>query len=178
MAMPVRKRGSPFFEHFFSFDWDIHFTNIFPIFKQFIQLNYKASHGMPTNPICKFSASRSLSCAMELNITPPCLLVNGLGYEIFIVDSTSDRECCVPSNHIAPMPLMVIWIESLLLKHPIQHVSFFLLFIDWIFDKVQMSRWMDHIAENPVEWWQKFLSTTILFHSTWRLCNSYGKSRK
>lgn len=92
-------------------------TNQFQVKKSLInlllfQLNIerKAAYGMSANPICKFSASRSLSCAMELNITPPCLWINGLGHDVFIIDSNNEKECRVQSNHIAPMPMMVIFL--------------------------------------------------------------------
>lgn len=73
-----------------------------------MNIDRKASLEISATPICKFSASRSLSCAMELNVTPPCLLINSLGFEIFIIEPMSERECCVQSNYIIiPMTITV-----------------------------------------------------------------------
>lgn len=95
-------------KHFPSF-WSKFFLTI-SSFSLFLQLNIdrKASLEISATPICKFSASRSLSCAMELNFTPPCLLINGLGFDIFIIEPMSEKECCVQSNYIIiPMTITV-----------------------------------------------------------------------
>lgn len=55
----------------------------------------------PSVPLCKFSASRPLSCTMKLDIIPWCLLVNSLGYPIKIVDAANENDCYIPSNGIA-----------------------------------------------------------------------------
>lgn len=52
-------------------------------------------------PLYKYSASRSLSCALKLEIAPSCLFINSLGFDVTIVDSTNDKEFSIPSNHIA-----------------------------------------------------------------------------
>lgn len=45
---------------------------------------------------------------MELNVTPTYLLINGLGYELFIVEPTSKKEFSIPSNYVVvPMALQV-----------------------------------------------------------------------
>lgn len=73
-----------------------------------LHIERKTSLEIQTAPICKFSASRSLSCTMELNVTPSCLLINGLGYELFIIEPITQKECCVPSNYImVPMTFQV-----------------------------------------------------------------------
>lgn len=64
-------------------------------------------------PICKFSASRSLACTMELNIAPSCLLINGFGFEIFIIEPQSEKECSIPSNYIiVPMAFQVDYMQT------------------------------------------------------------------
>lgn len=59
-------------------------------------------------PLCKFSASRTISCAMKLDIIPWCLFINGLGYDIKVVDLSKNQECSIQSNRIAiPMTITV-----------------------------------------------------------------------
>ncbi|XP_031633200.1 vacuolar protein sorting-associated protein 13B isoform X2 [Contarinia nasturtii] len=75
-------------------------------FEKELNIDRKASHEISSAPICKFSASRSLSCAMELNVIPPCLIINNLGFDIFIVEPTNEKECCVQSNYMTiPMTI-------------------------------------------------------------------------
>lgn len=84
---------------------------IFFVYINLFQLNIerKTTLEMVATPICKFSAGRSLSCAMELNVMPSYLLINNLGFDIFIVEPTSEKECCVQSNYIiVPMTFPVI----------------------------------------------------------------------
>lgn len=78
-----------------------------------MHIERKASLEISAAPICKFAASRSLSCTMELNVTPSCLLINSLGHEVFIIESSSQKECCVQSNFIiVPMTFQVISMKN------------------------------------------------------------------
>lgn len=56
---------------------------------------------MPTAPLCKFSASRPLSCTMKMDIIPWCLMINSLGFDIKIIDSKENKECRITSNGVA-----------------------------------------------------------------------------
>lgn len=45
---------------------------------------------------------------MKLDIIPWCLFINGLGYDIKVVDLSKNQECFIQSNRIAiPMTITV-----------------------------------------------------------------------
>lgn len=106
-----------------------------------MNVNRKSSLEILSPPICKFSAGRSLSCAMELNVTPPCLLINNLGFDVFIVEPTNEKECCVQSNHMSiPITITVVNI----IANPKKHFYLFkkkkitFCFLVWILHKIPM----------------------------------------
>lgn len=70
-------------------------------------INRKCSVQTSVAPLYKCSASRSLSCALKLEIAPSCLIINSLGFDVTIVNSTNDREFVIQSNHIA-IPAAII----------------------------------------------------------------------
>lgn len=103
MALSIGKRGKIL--NFISLNMFLK-EKLFSDFQ--LHIERKTSLEIQTAPICKFSASRSLSCTMELNVTPSCLLINGLGYELFIIEPITQKECRVPSNYImVPMTFQV-----------------------------------------------------------------------
>lgn len=64
-------------------------------------VNRKCSTRLPTAPLCKFSNSRSLSCAMKLDVIPSCLFINSLVCDLTLVDVANEEECFIESNHTA-----------------------------------------------------------------------------
>lgn len=54
-----------------------------------------------TAPIFKCSASRELSCSMQMDIIPWALFINSLRYEMKIIDANNIEYCTIPQNQIA-----------------------------------------------------------------------------
>lgn len=67
-----------------------------------------------STPLHKISASRALSCSMQVDVIPWSLFINNLGCEIKIVSSTEEKMCSIQPNHMAiPVTITVTldWIK-------------------------------------------------------------------
>lgn len=88
---------------------------------------------------------------MELNITPCCLLINGLGFEVFIIEPQTETECSIPSNYIiVPMAFQVkLSTSSLFATFIYQALSLAV----GLFRKILKPVRMEYIAENSIDRW-------------------------
>lgn len=72
-------------------------------------INRQITNQIWSTPHYKFSASRELSCSMRLEVLPWALIINNLGCEIKLINSTDKNSCLIQPNHIAiPMAIAVI----------------------------------------------------------------------
>lgn len=81
-----------------------------------MNIDRKVCMDSPSEPLLKFSANRTLSCAMKLDIIPWCLIINSLAHEIIIVDSLSNEECLIQSNSIAIPITIKVFIYAKFIK--------------------------------------------------------------
>lgn len=93
--IPTKKRYN-----LFPFPFELMFIKIFC---RIVQLLIERRHtaDFPTPPIFKFSASRELSCSMQLDVIPWALFINTLRYEIKIVGANDAEYCAIQPNQIA-----------------------------------------------------------------------------